>query len=1241
MPGSFGSAPAPKRGTRNLKTYTWSSSYIPNAASVRTETAISPINNSTAKGTLYGSPIVFGSTDEYYDANLVTWNEQFPGQFPFKDLTDDLYGIYYEGGGGNDGQRQKTMSFAGMADDWVQGAFSRKNSKDTASSVISYLKDSIAQRGPFTDLIPRTQNGFLFSYLDDWNPNYDEGDKLAGAHNFNQLTYYPSALGDSPPLREVYTKFYGLERNQFIDGWGTKDIKDEKGNTLKGGATIMQNNWANTSINRKQDNSNRVIVTGPISHHSITFGNGDIIFAASPVMTLALHRLKELASPAGSSEAFAEKHTDTVLYPSPVGKFKTNELLLGNGKNLVYFDSSFKLIQSGSGGSTFIPSFGSFNWSIDWIPGWFAGINETKRGIDPGWLNGDKKALITPIPWDSTVPIPGIGGTYNNSTMKWGMKNPYIYNAYNIYETFHNMRPLAERRKSWDRANLYTINSYNQKGAEYQTTYFNGKFPDSTNNDTRVETFNPVNRLGGVTLKATGGNNIFYGFDPELWKHLLPDTSKFTTTYNQRADNAKGFNRSADHEWNTVQMLGGRGNNTFFLGNPIDDITNNAIFYVGNHSYILSLTHDKYFAKPDQIWDQGALFDNTTDPVTKAPLVSNVFMAIKSDKETIKIITQKADPGGEEKSELSAWCAAGTAAMKIATNTDKIQQDWTKYGKEGKNTWISKSAPYARIIGTFVPAIDMALGAVSAISGLINLFNAKPVPPPKEEISATYMESALDPDYKSVLINDWHPGTKINLTLPSTNPDAWGSLNLSIESPTSSSSSGAIRDQGTYLKLRKAVMRPNAGGTTSTSTEDFALVVLDNFGKKDDNYEFGYYGYNFNKGGTQAFQELDSKNLALFGTLPNPAMMEGSKRNELNFPSDYIYRHDKFDMRQDTSNYMAFTQGADSKSGFYSKYYLGDSFDNNDVSPGPETWDAYSHLKKWTSNVSIEFDSRSLGYYWQTVVKPIKTADGKIDAEAMGDPTKQEIDFERSKLWIRNSATKDWESYSIGSLSYNTKAYRYSLLANTFYYTTKNGDGDKEIKTRTERDQLLQRLEKILPDLRRLDQSSITDERNQLLMLQQITYLKDNTAVSAETTLTVKGKKQTGYNIKFGSESAAGKKMIVELFLYKNGDTPTAYFVKATEVVAATGRSPLHSTAPKTRFKTSNLPANRAFVAKPKLTGVTAKLQKLDNRLQTSQSLIPAQSSPSAHNPILASSASPIQRHDAVPWLTPSNTLAL
>ena len=339
--------------------------------------------------------------------------------------------------------------------------------------------------------------------------------------------------------------------------------------------------------------------------------------------------------------------------------------------------------------------------------------------------------------------------------IKNGLSNPYIYYANNIYNCYKNQTAAFIKYAQWSRASLYTINSYNQKGAEYQKTYFNGKFPDSTNNDTKVETFNPVNRLGGVTLKAKGGDNIFYGFDPELWKHLLPDTSKFTTTYNQGADNAKGFKRAADHEWHTVEMLGGRGNNIFNLGNVLDNTTGNGKFYQGEASYKISLTHDRFY-KSDQVYQSGTAFGNATDPLTGTQLTSIVNLSLQADPLTIKVVMQEAQEGSSSTgaAEWSAVNGGLNAINKFIGNSDKINKDSMKaqeneYKKNNPGgdkkfpDFASKSKPFGMLVRA-VPYADTILAVSSAVCSIFSLFHSKPAAPAKEEISATYLYQNLD-----------------------------------------------------------------------------------------------------------------------------------------------------------------------------------------------------------------------------------------------------------------------------------------------------------------------------------------------------------------------------------------------------------------------------------------------------------------------------------------------------------------
>lgn len=63
--------------------------------------------------------------------------------------------------------------------------------------------------------------------------------------------------------------------------------------------------------------------------------------------------------------------------------------------------------------------------------------------------------------------------------------------------------------------------------------------------------------------------------DWQFWGQQLPANG--STLANQLAG-VGGFTRAAQHEWRAVTMIGGRGRNTFNLGDVIDHITSNGLF---------------------------------------------------------------------------------------------------------------------------------------------------------------------------------------------------------------------------------------------------------------------------------------------------------------------------------------------------------------------------------------------------------------------------------------------------------------------------------------------------------------------------------------------------------------------------------------------------------------------------------------------------------------------------------------
>ena len=1160
------------------------------------ESAVKSIRNSrrqrgTAAGAIFGSPIVFGASDEYYDFNLdyykvvrndnFNFNEKFPSALAdYSDAWTDVLSPYYYSTGTSEGTRLKqrreenvkTHTFAGSADQLtIRSNYRKLNSPNRSTAaelsnevlthVVKTIQGAGSSQGLFASIIPGAPNGFLVSEAYDFDVQYGDQDPASIESARLLSTYWPERLGSNHPLRDLYDKFFNYSDSSARQ-WNSS--RDRAGTPLTPGTTIAHNNPLKSSSPRSiydysEFNDPAILIAGPFSQSDLRFGDGNNIIISSPMMSIGLHRTlrSDVRYPLASVHTADDFFADTILYPSPVGQYLSNTLSIGDGNNLVYYDSSFSDIKAGKGNNIFIPSFGSFNWSISWIPAY--GTNLTTGSEEEPWgstlnLNSDYLLenrtekqkdwngipLISPIPWDRPK------DPSNNEDFLGGL----VYNPKDgglisgSYTSSNEVFAKDPNRGSVN--NLYTINTFlDRYGADdakktLQKTYFNGK--QLNDKDGPVASYNPVNRLGGLTIRANGGNNTFFGMDWSYWKHLLPSVG--LTTANQQVDDAQKITRAAQHAWESMTFIGGRGNNTFNLGNVIDNITNNGLFYKGDFSYRISLAHEDVFDS-EGIYKQGLSFGNNNDPVTGSALQSVVNLQLKADPATKSVTIQDADPGqsgASVASQVSAWNSVGNTANKLIGNPIKMNEDYNKNwatklkDKDGKAvappSWIAKSTKIGKLIGQAVPFLDTAISVISAVTGLINLFSAKPSRPPKDKIEVTYLQQGLDRAKKAVLINDWHPGTKVNLNLPQVDKSQWNAITLSVNPPTGDSTSNT--SQGVYFNI-------NVTSPTGAKT-DFPLVVLENVGRTQSGSRFGYFSYDFLdlKNTGLAFTALGINNLRLFGSLPDPSkLLDNDDKTALNptiFPQKNrkgdkytYYSPDGFNMDYDIQNYASTIQNPQKDKSFYSRYYFNTS--NISISDMPPGWSSVDNLQQYTSNVSLEFDSRTLGWYWQPVIKVLPNLEDNYN------PDLQSIDFDQSRLWIKNALEAKWEYTSFADLSFNTKAYSNSKRATTFYYSALDGQGDLEIKRRSDEIQQLDLLASFLPDIRSLDQRLIRDDRSRIYALGQVLSVQSIPSAQAE------GSPRNGLRLVFNSVDAQDQETTVDLFLYsKDGVVKANYY---------------------------------------------------------------------------------------------------
>jgi len=464
-------------------------------------------------------------------------------------------------------------------------------------------------------------------------------------------------------------------------------------------------------------------------------------------------------------------------------------------------------------------------------------------------------------------------------------------------------------------------------------------------------------------------------------------------------------------------------------------------------------------------------------------------------------------------------------------------------GKNPYDNAVGKAIKFA--FGQVFPWVDLASSTISTVKGLIEFFSAKEATPPRQELSTTFKEQGLSTGRKAVLINDWNPYAKINLNIPSFSPSDWDALSLAVRKPDTVSS-GNNTNKGSYLELTYTSSINN-----KTSQVDHPLVILENLDKNDrvdkvqkDGGGFAYYTYSFvdpdgNSGELIGgeFNPIRSSSLRLFGQLANPQKLleeDGSPIKDVTFPDDYVYlSENNFDMRHDAANYSAFAnQASGTGVNHYSRYYMGIQPSTKGL---PSSWSMSANLSPFTSNVSLEFDSRTHGWYWQPVLKTVTEADGSLDAATMVNPSTQDLDYNASKLWI-NDPNDGWISFSFNQLDQNVAANRYSRLATTFYATSTDkdrdgiSDGQEEINERNKLNRQLLLLEDYVESLVEIDQRMLSDDLK-LYSLNQI-----------ESVRTIKNFKYKGGEadeailVVFSSIDDNGQEVKQRLVLHKDGN---------------------------------------------------------------------------------------------------------
>ena len=873
------------------------------------------------------------------------------------------------------------------------------------SYVIDYARKTIADKGLFNNLVPGALNGIVVQ----GSLTYDK-DHNIGAKDVNLPNEYRDQL------------------NPVIDAY----------NNLISRPTGM-NNYQIDLANNNQDN---VLLMGPYSKTDITIGNGNNIVINSPAMFAGVTLWFQ---PTGTTNYWPKKVSNDIFYPSVQGEKSSNTLTLGNGNNIVYYDSSFRTIKTGDGDNIFLPSFGSFNW---------ANNNLQLLGVTNGnyVTKASNATWFTPVTQSS-----GLDGTPNNK----------LYGRDNTYAVVSNW-PDGDSTKA---ADIVTM------------TYVGGTAGAPNNPKLANNMIDPakLNAIGGQEIIGGNGSDVFYGVDPSFYSFNSAtgtgiDGEENRTVFRLQTADSKN-ERFSYQAFETITMLGAGGNDIFYLGNPTK-LGADGLNYKGTFSYEIATSHKAMAAEIDK---SDLKFGNIEYGVNT--IVVNLATNVNSYTNTMKSFDQES---GKDKSTI----------------------DFYQQGKAAAQYLEGYFKPFDKLVGSaIIPYADIFWSAVSGIETLVKIFT--PPDPKPIEVSDQTLSQPLGTWRHAIKISDWNPGTIIKIEVD----------------PTITLPNGAGRwDNIRFTKEASNVTSDSRIGSTISweegSTKKGDLFRIDGMG----NELFGYYSFDFTTG---KYVQINQNHLNFFGTI---AIGVDGISPLKNYKSENGFQFSSTD-----PSVAAMTH--DGAYQFYwndAKRIIGDAHEAS-------------------RDITIQFDSRSLGWFWQPVLKSSLPAGQKsVSEESFSNSLS--LDYTASKLWIRDDAK--WISFSFFEIGNITEAYQASLQAQTFYQV--NGRRGSKVsdnqKFTMDLANDLENLIPIMPDLKLLKQDS--NATIQLTSLAQITAIekKGSTAVDVyfkQTVDTLDVYKMT-ISKGAGSSAAGSDPVLVKKSDVQQLETDLNQDIDANSVIGAT-----------------------------------------------------------------------------------------
>ncbi|MDO9023193.1 DUF4214 domain-containing protein [Zwartia sp.] len=790
--------------------------------------------------------------------------------------------------------------------------------------------------------------------------------------------------------------------------------------------TNPQSRVENLPIYFNNNHQNNTFLLGPYSYTDIRLGDGNNILINSPVMFNSITSI--LQKP--SSTSYPLKYWNEIFYPSAQGLKGTNTITVGDGNNVIYYDSSIREIKTGNGDNVFLPSFGSFNWAYNNFQKQGGVYGERVAATDNTWL--------TPITQETAL---STGSGYT------------LANRYAIITNYDGSRD----------PNAQMVYVGSTAGAPNNPIGPNGNI-------------DPIKapKIGGQMIIGGKGNDVFYGIDPNFYASN-PEAGtgvsgdEHRTVFRNQSGNTQN-ERFSYQNFETVVMAADGGSDIFYLGNPTN-LEADGTLYKGSYSYHIATSHSKLASESDKKKLAFGNIDYGPDTV-----VVNLSANVNS-------YTNSSQSFDQEKGK-------DTSPIDLYKEGMGVGKTLAKFYK------IFDGLPGAKVI----PWSDIIWGAVSGVENLVKLF--APADPKPIQVDSTTLTQPLGSWKQAIAINDWNPGTAIKIAVDPTITTAsditrWNNFQLSIDTPTTSNSVF-----GTGISFQR-------GGEQSPTK----LFQLEGLGRDS----FGYYAYDFTK---DKYELITNQHLAFFGTI---AIGVDGINPLANYKAGNGFIFSSTDQNVE----------AMSHTGAYQFYW-------NDV--GNSTIDLDT-ARTSSRDITIQFDSRSLGWYWQPelVSSLPKGLTQTTDEEFTNSIT---LDKDASKLWIEN-IEGDWDFYTFTQFDSLVEAYKSSLLSKTFYQVgneRKNLISDDQALTNA-LVKGLELLEPIMPDLTKLQQSSQSAVK--LQNLAQITHIETALRDNLQ-----------GVHVYFKQD--VGSTDVYKIFIHQDGTTPIA---SAPEIQSKTALIALESLA--------------------------------------------------------------------------------